>query len=271
MHGLLLELPRKSIEPMVLALEGTSQKAGRARQQCLTEGAWDDEAILTRQGQAVEQALGDNEGGLTLDGRDVPNQGTHSVGVKRQYGGALGNRANGQAGVFVGDARPQGYTWLDRRLDLPQEWLTDAASANRRRAGGVPAETVVTTQPRLGWTMIQAVSQAGTRRCRGVACDEACGRDTTRLDRVAGLGLWSDAEVPHDTRVGPARPATAVPPWSGRGRKPTRAPLVAGAADAQAVADSAPAWPTSGWWPSAMGGLARRSGGCCGAMSGPGH
>ena len=59
MHGLLLELPRKSIEPMVLALEGTSQKAVRAMQQFLTEGAWDDEAILTRHWQEVEQALGE--------------------------------------------------------------------------------------------------------------------------------------------------------------------------------------------------------------------
>jgi SRSO17 transposase len=244
---LLLELPRKSMEPMVLALEGTSPKAVRAMQQCLTEGAWDDEAILTRHWQEVEPALGDDEGVLTLDGRDVPQQGTHSVGVTRQDGGELGKRANCQAGVCLGDASPQGYTWLDRRWFLPQEWLTDAASADRRRACGVPAETVVTTQPRLGWAMIPAVSQAGTLRGRWVACDEALGRDTTLLDHGAGLGLWYDAEVPHDTRVGPARPATAVPPWSGRGRQPTRAQVVAGAAEAQAVADSAPALPTSGW------------------------
>ena len=41
--------------------------------------------------------------------------------------------------------------------------------------------------------------------------------------------------------------ATASPRWSGRGRKPTRAQLVAGAAEAQAVADIATALPPSGW------------------------
>jgi SRSO17 transposase len=247
MHGLLLELPRKSIEPMVLALEGTSQKAVRAMQQFLTEGAWDDEAILTRHWQEVEQALGDEEGVLTLDGSDFPKQGTHSVGVKRQYCGELGKRANCQAGVFLGYASPQGYTLLDRRLYLPQEWLTDEAYADRRRACGVPAETVFTTKPMLGWAMIQAVVQAGTLRCRWVACDEAFGRDTTLLDHVAGLGLWYYAEVPHDTRVWQARPATAIPPWSGRGRKPKRAQLVVGAAEAQSVAAIAATVPASGW------------------------
>ena len=78
--------------------------------------------------------------------------------------------------------------------------------------------------PRNPWwvEMIQAVQQAGTLRCRWVACDEAVGRDTTRRDHIAGLGLWYDAEVPHDTQVWRERPATMVPAGSGRGRQPNR-------------------------------------------------
>jgi SRSO17 transposase len=247
MHGLLLDLPRKSIEPMVLSLEGTTPKAVRAMQQFLTDGAWDDEAILTRHGQEVEQALGDEEGVLTLDGSDFPKQGTHSVGVKRQYCGELGKRANCQAGVFLGYASPQGYTLLDRRLYLPQEWLEDEAYADRRRVCGVPTATVFTTKPMLGWAMVKAVHQAGTLRCRWVACDEAFGRDTTLLDHIAGLGLWYYAEVPHDTRVWQTRPATAIPLWSGRGRQPRRTQVVAGAAEAQTVEDIATALPAPRW------------------------
>ncbi len=37
-----------------------------------------------------------------------------------------------------------------------------------------------------------------------MACDEACGRETTRLDYSAGLGVWYDAAVPHDTCAVPA-------------------------------------------------------------------
>ena len=44
LHGLLLELPRKSIEPMVLALEGAKAKAVRTMQLFISEGAWDDAA-----------------------------------------------------------------------------------------------------------------------------------------------------------------------------------------------------------------------------------
>ena len=105
---MLLELPRKSIEPMVLALEGPHRKAVRARQQFLSESAWDDEAMLARHWQEVERELGDDDGVLRLDGSDVPTQGTQSVGVKRQYGGELGQRANGQAGVFLGYASRHG-------------------------------------------------------------------------------------------------------------------------------------------------------------------
>jgi hypothetical protein len=95
--------------------------------------------------------------------------------------------------------------------------------------------------------MIQAVQPAGTVRCRWVACADAFGRDTTRLDHIAGLGLWYDAEVPHDTHGWRARPATTVPTWSGRGRKPTRAPVVAGGPTAQPVARLAAALPANRW------------------------
>ena len=227
LRGLLSALPRKSIAPMVLAVVGADRNAVRGRQQFLSAGPWDDAALLRRHWQEVAQALGDDDGVLTLDGRAFPTQGQGAVGVKRQYCGEVGKRANGQAGVFPGYASTRGYTPLDRRLYLPEGWLADAADASRRDACGIPAEAVFQTKPALGGAMIAAVRQAGTLRCRWVACDEGFGRDTALLDQVAGLGRWYYAAVPHDTRVWPDRPATAVPAWSGRGRKPTRARVVA--------------------------------------------
>src|SRR6266545_8326938 len=85
LHGLLLELPRKSIEPMVVALRGADRNAVRAMQQFLSEGAWDDTAMLHRLWSEIEGDLGDDDGVLILDGSDFPKQGTESVGVKRQY------------------------------------------------------------------------------------------------------------------------------------------------------------------------------------------
>jgi len=247
LRGLLSALPRKSVEPMVLALVGADRNAVRGMQQFLSAGPWDDAAILRRHWQEVEQTLGEDDGVLTLDGSDFPKQGRESVGVKRQYCGQLGKRANCQAGVFLGYASTRGYTLLDRRLYVPEEWLADAAYAARRDACGLPADTVFQTKPALGGAMIAAVRQAGTLRCRWVACDEGFGRDTALLDQIAGLGLWYYAEVPHDTRVWPGRPATAVPAWSGRGRKPTRARVVDTGAAPQTVAAVAAALPVSAW------------------------
>ena len=97
--------------------------------------------------------------------------------------------------------------------------------------------------------MLAAVRQAGTLRCRWVACDEGCGRDPALLDQIAALGRWYDAAVPHDTRGWVDRPATAVPAWSGRGRKPTRAQLLEPAPAPQTVADVAAALPARAWSP----------------------
>ena len=247
MHGLLLEIPRKSIEPMVLALEGVDAKAVRTMQWCISEGAWDDEALLTRHWQDVDAYLGEEDGVLTLDGSDVLKQGRESVGVKRQCCGAVGKRANGQAGVYLGYASRQGYTLLDRRLYWPQEWVAGEAYAERRRRCGVPAELPFKTKPTLGGEMIQAVHHAGTLRARWVTCDEAFGRDTSRLDHINSLGLQYVAEVSHDTQVWRQRPATAVPAWSGQGRKPTRTRVLAGEAAPAEVVQLAASLPADRW------------------------
>jgi SRSO17 transposase len=178
-RGVLWDIPRKSIEPMVLTRHGADGNAMRAMQQFASEGAWNDDVILTRHGAEVDQPLGDADGVLTLDGRDVPKQGKASVGVKRQYGGAVGKRAHCQAGVLVGSASAVGSTLLHRRLYLPEEWVTDAACAERRRKCGVPATVGFATKPALGWARIREVVDDGHLRARWVACDEGFGRDTT--------------------------------------------------------------------------------------------
>jgi|SRR5215471_11317740 len=247
LRGLLLEIPRKSIEPMVLALEGANAKAVRTLQLFISEGTWDDETLLHRHWQEVDTLLGEDDGVLTLDGSDFLKQGQASVGVKRQYCGEVGKRANCQAGVYLGYASRQGYTLVDRRLYLPQEWVADERYAERRRRCGVPAALTFKTKPTLGWEMMQAVHQASTLRARWVTCDEAFGRDTSLLDHIDGIGLWYFAEVPHDTQVWRQRPATAVPPWSGRGRKPTRTRRQAGEAEPEAVALLAASVPADRW------------------------
>jgi SRSO17 transposase len=102
LQGVLAPLPRKSIEPMVLAVAGVAPTAVRARQSFISEGTWQEERLLHQHWQAVATNLGADDGVLMVDGSDLPTPGLHAVGVQRQYCGALGKRANCQAGVWVG-------------------------------------------------------------------------------------------------------------------------------------------------------------------------
>ena len=225
--------PATSVEPIISVLKGPDTNVVRAMQQFIGAGAWQDAVLLRRHWHEVDVTLGDEDGVLPLDGRDVLQQGKESVGVNRQYCGDVGKRANGQAGVFLGSTSHLGSTRVDRRLSLPQDWGEDPAFAERRRTCGVPPRRFQ-TKPELGWEMIRAVIDEQALRCRWLTCDEACGRDTALLDQGAGSGRWYCAEVPHDTRVWQRHPG----PHCQRGR---------GAAASPAVCTVAPANPTLKW------------------------
>lgn len=233
---MLLAIPRTSIAPMVLHLHGADRNAVRAVQQFVSESAWDDRPILQQLWRDVAADLGDAEGVLAVDGGDFPKQGKESVGVKRQSCGELGKTANCQAGVVLAYASVHGSTLLDRRLYLPQDWFGEV-SAERRAACGVPDDVTFTATPMLALAMIQDVVAAGVLPCPWVAGDEAFGDCPALLDGIAALGTWYVAEVTHTTRGWRARPATAVPAWSGRGRPPTQVQAAPDAAPALTVAD----------------------------------
>jgi SRSO17 transposase len=223
LQGQLLDLERKSIEPMALALaDGNVQ----AMQQFISVGAWDDGALLERHQELVAETLGDPATGvLILDGCDVPKQGQESVGVAPQWCGALGKVANCQASVVACYASARGYTLVDRRLFLPERWFSDAYRERRQRCG-IPADQGPRTEPELAGELVTTLRQRGVLPFQWVTCDEHFGNAPALLDVVAEMGLFYLAEVPRSTRVWRERPATAVPPGTGRGRPPTRERVV---------------------------------------------
>jgi SRSO17 transposase len=243
LQGLLLDLPRKSVEPIALALPNGNI---RAMQQFIGEGAWDDGAILAAHQRLVAQTLGEPDGVLIVDGSEFPKKGEASVGVARQYCGALGKIANCQAGVFVAYASQQGYTLLDRRLYMPAVWFTPASRARRTRCG-VPPGTRFRTAPALAWEMVQAIHTAGILPIGWVTFDEAFGKDPGFLTHLEQAGLRYLAEVPCTTRVWRQRPSVQPPQWSGRGRPPKYARIKAGAFRPQRVDALARRLPTSAW------------------------
>jgi SRSO17 transposase len=202
LRGQLSDLERKSIEPMVLRERGKDINAVRAVQQFIGEGAWDDDRILEQHQRMVAQDLGEPDGTVILDGSGFPKKGEHSVGVQRQYCGALGKIANCQHGVFLAYASSRGYTFLDRQLYMPESWF-DKAHAAKRKKCGVPKGLSFKTEPELGLEMLTRINERGVVPFTWVNADEHYGMNPDFLDGVAGLDKWYFAEVPVSTMVWP--------------------------------------------------------------------
>src|SRR4051794_40100630 len=143
-RGLLGSGGRKSIQPMAERLGLSSHDQ---LHHFISSPAWDD-APLWR--GLAEQ--GDRQGGgegavLVGDDAGLPKKGALSVGVARQYCGALGKVANCQVLVSLTLARGAVPLPVGLRLFLPAAWTDDA---ERCEAAGVPeaARTVRLRWPR---------------------------------------------------------------------------------------------------------------------------
>ena len=178
LQGMMAPIEQKTIQPMAMALEGGNIQA---MQQFIGQGQWEDEKLLQKHRELVDETLGEEDGVYIVDGSGFPKKGEHSVGVARQWCGILGKVENCQVGVFGGYASRQGYTLVDHRLYLPEEWF-DEAHQERWRKCGIPQETLFKSKPELALDMLQAGVAQGSLRFRWVTCDEAFGSNPRFLD-----------------------------------------------------------------------------------------
>jgi SRSO17 transposase len=236
---------RKSSENIALARLGTASV--RPLQHFVGESPWHDAGLISEHRRQTGLHLGDEAGVVIIDGSDCAKQGEYSVGVQRQWCGELGKTANCQAGVYLGYSSRKGYTLLDRRLYMPECWFTPEY-ARHRYGARVPATLAFHTKNELVWQMIQELCQAGTLPARWLTMDEAFGRDTQLLDRIANQTPYAYfAEVPKDTLLWTEQPATFLPEYSGKGRPPTQLQLAPDAPAPQTAAQIAASLPASAW------------------------
>jgi SRSO17 transposase len=120
MVGQCSTVERKSIEPIALQVEGGKV---RAMQRLVSEALWDEAAMRETYHRLVQDEMGEPDGVLIIDETGFAKKGQDSVGVARQYCGALGKVENCQVGVFAAYASRQGYALIDKRLFLPEPWL----------------------------------------------------------------------------------------------------------------------------------------------------
>ena len=105
LQGLLLDGERKSIEPLSRRVSLPGELAvkdpDQALQQFVNQSPWDDQGLARRYRQHLAKTFASPEGIFVFDDTSFPRQGKHSVGVQRQYCGALGKKANCQVAPSV--------------------------------------------------------------------------------------------------------------------------------------------------------------------------
>lgn len=151
--GLLSDSRRKSMSAMWERIHdpGTYQ----AFQHFISHAPW-DQARIWRQLRAV---IPDREGVLILDATSFPKQGTHSIGVARQYCGTLGKVANCQVAVTAALWTGARAWMLGAALYLPETWLTSVA----RQGAKIPATVRFQEKWRLALTLLRQARAAGFR------------------------------------------------------------------------------------------------------------
>jgi SRSO17 transposase len=217
LQGLLSDSTRKSIEPMALALGFPI----RSMQAFIGESPWPTTPLLHHHQQLVAQTLGQDDAVILVDESGMPKQGQHSAAVAPQYCGALGKVANCQVGVYLGYASRKGYTLLSGQLFVPECWFADDHVALCDDVG-LPSDLTFKTKPELALELVQDLVKRKVVPARWLAADALYGDSPAFRDAIADLDLWYFTEVACSTRIWRRHPALIIPPWSGKGRKPTR-------------------------------------------------
>jgi SRSO17 transposase len=134
LHGLLGPDGRKSLQPLAarLGLGGHDQL-----QHFIASPAWDDAPLREVLAGKADALVGGPGAVLVIDDTALPKKGQRSVGVARQYCGALGKQANCQVLVSLTLAQGEVPMPVGLRLFLPDEWASDP---DRCAGAGVPEE-----------------------------------------------------------------------------------------------------------------------------------
>jgi SRSO17 transposase len=195
LQGLLAPVERKNGWQLA---ENAGDRTPDGVQDFLARMRWDADQVRDDLCSYVVAHLGDADGVLVLDETGFVKKGTKSVGVQRQYSGTAGRIENCQIGVFLGYASRHGHALIDRALYLPEVWTNDPA---RRRAAGVPEDTVFAPKPQLGRQMLARAFAAGVP-CRWVTGDSVYGADYALRRSIERNGRGYVLAVTRTQRLG---------------------------------------------------------------------
>jgi SRSO17 transposase len=157
LRGLMLDGKRKSIEPMATRLgDGDEQ----CLQQFVNQSPWDPVPVRRALARRMSRELALEA--WVIDDTGFPKFGKMSVGVARQYSGALGKVGNCQIGVSVNACSDEASCPLDWRLFIPEEWDEDSESnRERREKAKLPEDVHHVEKWRLALQMIDELCSWG--------------------------------------------------------------------------------------------------------------
>jgi len=224
MKGQLLPGARKSMEPMAGRVDDADYQA---MQQFITDSPWDPKLLMNKTIRVMKEEASSSEGIISIDDTSFPKQGDQSVGVARQYCGALGKIANCQVATSAVYVLPSAkrnrdaITWpLGMELYLPKTWIADE---DRRHKTGIPDETVFKEKWILALGLIDNARMLGVPHCAvngdagyGNISKFRSGLRERHEPYVLGVGTSKIGVVPARTRL--MRPQDFPPVKCGRAR-----------------------------------------------------
>jgi SRSO17 transposase len=218
-QGLLLDGERKSIEPMASRIDGADVQALR---QFVGQSPWAVESVQRELARKVVDLLSDPEVWI-LDETSFPKAGEHSVGVARQYCGALGKVANCQVAVTLHWSSAEASCPLGWRLYLPRQWIEDR---ERAQEVNLPEGLPYRSQAELALELIDQMLSWEVPRLPVVA-DSAYGNSFKFREQLRQRELFYVMAVESKTVVWTQDPnAAPLPPPRKTGR-PRRYPPLA--------------------------------------------
>jgi SRSO17 transposase len=181
------------------------------------------QAMLARVTEPVAYQAPERQGALILDSTSFPKQGPHSVGVARQYCGALGKIANCQVAVTAALWTGVRAWCLGAALYLPEEWLT----REQRTAARIPATVRFESKWRQALRLVRQLRAAGFA-LTAVLADAEFGDVTTFRAALHRLHLPYALGISSHLTVFTTRPRVRPPPANRRGRPRTRLQMMNG-------------------------------------------
>jgi SRSO17 transposase len=211
LRGLMLDGRRKSIEPMAARLpDGDEQSL----QQFVNQSPWQWAPVRARLARRMQREI--EPEAWIVDDTGFPKFGSHSVGVARQYCGALGKVTNCQVGVSINAATDAASCPIDWRLFMPEEWDEDE---ERRRKAHVPEDIRYEPKWRLALEMIDELRDWGLAP-PVISADAGFGEITEFRRGLAERELRYVLQVKGQASAYPEEVEPERPDYQGTGRPP---------------------------------------------------